>query len=401
MGVITFTAALYGTEFFVGRQVRVLMEGAERLAGGNLAARVDIIAVENTYELSELARTFNSMAGTLEQRQHDLVQAHDTLETKVTERTAELAFLVDAGAMLASSLDYEMTLASVTQLAVPRVGDWCTVNIVAEDGTIEQLAVAHRDPAKVEWIKELQQRYPPDPNLPSGLHHVIHTGQPEFYRDIPDDLLVAAARDEHHLQLIRQIGLVSAMTVPLIARDHTLGAITLATAESSRHYTEEDLRLLEELARRVALAVDNARLFREAQQQRQHLQTTLASIGDAVIATDADGCVTFMNRVAESLTGWTQTDAEGKPLQEVFHILNETTQEIVENPVVKVLREGVVVGLANHTILASKDGKHIPIDDSGAPIRDDQDRIIGVVLVFRDVAERRQAEAEIREQTKL
>ncbi len=401
VGIVTLIAALYGTELFVGRQVRVLMEGAERLASGDLAARVDLHIVESTHELRELAHVFNDMAGALEQREKEIIQAHDTLETKVKERTAELSFLVEAGAVLASSPDYEMTLATVTRLAVPRIGDWCVVNVVKEDGAVEQLAVAHVDPSKVEWVMELQQRYPPDPDSSSGIHHVIRTGQPEFYPDIPDELLVAAARNEQHLQLIRQLGLVSAMTVPLIAREHVLGTLSLATAESGRHYTEDELRLGEELARRVALAVDNARLFREAQEQRQHLQTTLASIGDAVIATNTEGCVTFMNRVAESLTGWTQADAEGKLLQDVFHIVNEATLEAVENPVAKVLREGVVVGLANHTILVSKDGRQLPIDDSGAPIRDDQNRIIGVVLVFRDVAERRYAEAQIREQNEI
>ena len=120
--------------------------------------------------------------------------------------------------------------------------------------------------------------------------------------------------------------------------------------------------------------------------------TTLSSIGDAVIATDTAGNITFMNAVAEELTGWTLLDAATKPVPEIFNIVNEHTRRQVENPVAKVLREGMVVGLANHTILVRKDGTEAPIDDSGAPIKDSDGRTIGVVLVFRDITERKQAE---------
>ncbi|HXG21716.1 MAG TPA: PAS domain S-box protein [Methylomirabilota bacterium] len=126
--------------------------------------------------------------------------------------------------------------------------------------------------------------------------------------------------------------------------------------------------------------------------QREYLQVTLASIGDAVMVTDAQGTVTFLNRVAETLTGWTAVDAVGKPLSEVFHIVNEETRQPVENPVAKVLRTGVVAGLANHTVLCAKDGRELPIDDNAAPIRDATDRVQGIVLVFRDITQRRQAE---------
>ena len=124
----------------------------------------------------------------------------------------------------------------------------------------------------------------------------------------------------------------------------------------------------------------------------QRWATTLASIGDAVIATDVAGKITFMNGVAEGLTGWTLHDAYEKPVIEVFNIINEQTRREVENPVTKVLREGMIVGLANHTILVRKDGKEVPIDDSGAPIRDADGKSMGVVLVFRDITERKRAE---------
>jgi PAS domain S-box-containing protein len=132
-------------------------------------------------------------------------------------------------------------------------------------------------------------------------------------------------------------------------------------------------------------------------EQRERLHVTLSSIGDAVIVTDSQSRVTFLNPVAEALTGWPETEALGKDSTEVFQIVNEYTRQAVENPIAKVIREGTVVGLANHTLLIAKDGVERPIDDSGAPIRLPQGRLLGVVLVFRDITERRRAEeAQVR-----
>jgi PAS domain S-box-containing protein len=133
-------------------------------------------------------------------------------------------------------------------------------------------------------------------------------------------------------------------------------------------------------------------------EQREWFRTTLDSIGDAVIATDAEGRVTFLNGVAGTLTGWGPQEAAGQPLERVFRIVNEETRQPVEKPVSKVLRQGVAVGLANHTVLVARDGHEIPIDDCGAPIRDERGIVAGVVLVFRDVTEQR---AEIMRRLRL
>ena len=144
----------------------------------------------------------------------------------------------------------------------------------------------------------------------------------------------------------------------------------------------------------VLLIERSRRAETEARLSQESLETTLKSIGDAVISTDAAGRVVFMNAVAERLTGWPLEDARGRTLREVFHIVNEHTRAEVESPVEKVLREGQVVGLANHTVLIARDGTETPIDDSGAPIHDEQGRVGGVVLVFHDITERRRSEAE-------
>ena len=159
-----------------------------------------------------------------------------------------------------------------------------------------------------------------------------------------------------------------------------------------------------EEARLRSVALQNARSIRLARRraeealrkQSEWLQVTLSSIGDGVISTDAEGRVSFMNGVAESLTGWTRKDAMGQSLDDVFRIVNESIRESVENPAKRVLREGAIVGLANHTILIAKDGTERPIDDSAAPIYDEKRRIAGCVLVFRDVTERRRAESNLR-----
>ncbi|HKG15676.1 MAG TPA: PAS domain S-box protein, partial [Pyrinomonadaceae bacterium] len=145
------------------------------------------------------------------------------------------------------------------------------------------------------------------------------------------------------------------------------------------------------------LADRSARAEAAATESRESLRTTLKSIGDAVISTDASGRVVFMNPVAERLTGWTLGDGRGRSLAEVFPIVNERTRATVESPVEKVLREGRIVGLANHTVLLARDGREVPIDDSGAPIEDAHGRTTGVVLVFHDITERRAAESALRE----
>ncbi len=197
-----------------------------------------------------------------------IVAAVATITDITSRKRAEdgLRFLAEAGEILASSLDYATTLKSVARLAVPRLADWCGVDIVEEDGSVSRLAVAHVDPAKVEWAYQLQQRYPFDPDAPTGLARVLRTGEAEFYPELSEEMLLSSARDEEEKEIIRRIGFSAVMIVPLIARGRTLGAITLVSAESGRRYDEDDLALARELARRAALAVDNARLYREAQE---------------------------------------------------------------------------------------------------------------------------------------
>ncbi len=303
-------------------------------------------------------------------------------------------FLIEAGKILAASLDYETTLANVARLATPQIADWCSVHLVNEQGLLEQVVVAHVDPEQVAWIHELQQQYPPPPDRETGVAKVIKSGQTEYLPRITDEqLLAAAAEDAQLLRILREMALRSSVVVPLTARGRTLGAITLVTgAKSGRYLTAEDVALAEELGRVAGLAVDNARLYFQAQAERERFEVILRSIGDAVIVTDAEGQIVFINEVAAVLTGWHSQSALGKNVAEVFRIVNETTREPVRIPLMQAIEEGVVVGLANHTLLIAKDGFERPINDSGAPIRDPDGNLIGAVLVFRDFTAERQAE---------
>src|ERR671910_372450 len=193
------------------------------------------------------------------------VVVHDATERKHADDV--LRFLAESGATLASSLDYRTTLANVARLAVPTLADWCAVDVMEEDGTVERLAVEHSDPEKVALAYELQERFPSDPETTRGVRKVLKTGEPDMMAKIPEELLDQAAVDVEHRTIMRELGLRSYMVVPMVARGRNHGSITLVSAESGRSYEETDLSLAEELARRAALAVDNAKLYEEAQRE--------------------------------------------------------------------------------------------------------------------------------------
>jgi serine phosphatase RsbU (regulator of sigma subunit) len=173
-----------------------------------------------------------------------------------------LAFLAEASVVLSSSLDYRTVLAAVAGLVVPRLADWCVVQLL-EDDVLETVALTHFDPTKAAWAAQMGERYPTDMSAPTGAPNVIRTGSSELYPDIPQELIEAAAVDEEHLEILRELGICSGLVVPLTGRTGTFGALTMIHAESGRRYSDEDVAFAEDLARRAALAVETAHAFRE------------------------------------------------------------------------------------------------------------------------------------------
>jgi len=230
----------------------------------------------------------------------------------------------------------------------------------------------------------------------------IRTGQPSICRNMLTDPAFLPWREA----AVKR-GYASSLVVPLKEDDKSFGAITIYSREPDA-FSEGEVHLLTELSADLTYGIGTLRMRAANAQAEEALRaseerwaTTLRSIGDAVISTCARGKVIFMNAVAEKLTGWPLSEAQGRDLEEVFNIVNEMTREKPESPVAKVVRMGQVVGLANHTALISRDGTEVPIEDSGAPIRSQDGEITGVVLVFHDVVEKRKAEKAVRHSERL
>jgi serine phosphatase RsbU (regulator of sigma subunit)/PAS domain-containing protein len=200
-------------------------------------------------------------------------------------RRRELAseYLARASLILARAIRApQATLREVAELAVPELGDWCAVHLLDQAGLVEQVAVAHARPDQEDLVAELQRRYPPDPDAPTGVPAVIRSGRPELYPVISDELLRQGARDADHLRLIRALRLSSVMIVPMVARGRTVGAITFAFAGPGREYGTEELQLAEELGRRAGLAIENARLLQAEQAAHRRLRA-LQSVTDVAL----------------------------------------------------------------------------------------------------------------------
>jgi signal transduction histidine kinase/GAF domain-containing protein len=250
-------------------------------------------------------------------RQASQALARSRLYAQEQSRRERMTFLAEASDLLSSSLDYQRTLRRLTHLAVPGLADWCAIDIAGENGEIERLAVAHQDPEKVRWAYELQERYPPNPDDPHGVPQVLRSGEPEFFPQIPDEILEQAIGDDDELRrIVDELGLRSTICVPLTARGRTLGALTLIAAETHPPYTEVDFELALELARRAAVAVDNARLYGEAEKGANAAQA-LAYVADGVVLLDGGRVVLHWNPAAAAITGVDEAHALGKPVEEV------------------------------------------------------------------------------------
>ncbi len=238
--------ALEGTLVFYYRGQHRFMELETRVASalGNLAA-----AALGSAEMYA--------------REKELRRAAETEERKAQ-------FLAKAGQVLSSSLNYEETLAAVVDLAVPGFADWASIDIFGPDNELRRVSLKHIDPAKIAMGEEFRRRYPPNERDAGSV--VMRTGKPILVPEITDEMLVQGARDEEHLRMVRELGLKSVILVPLRANERTFGLLSFVTAESHRTYSESDLAFAEDLGRRAATAVDNARLFTESREAQDALR---------------------------------------------------------------------------------------------------------------------------------
>jgi PAS domain S-box-containing protein len=327
-------------------------------------------------------------------RQLVLETNRDVTEQRRADKRA--TFLVETGKVLAGSLDYEATLTAIATLAVPAIADWCAVDIVTTSGKIERLAVAHRDPAKVELVRIIGERYREhyeDPKVPYSPAHVIRTGESVVVPLISDGMIVTVARgDEERIRFIRSLGLVSYICVPLVARGSTLGALTFATAESQRQYSRDDLQFAQEVAYRATLAVDNARAYKEARLASQLKDEFLATVShelrtplNAILGYARllkSGMMTEEKQTRALTTVERNATALAQIVEDILDVSRIISGKVRLN--IQPVDLPSVVQHAIETIMPAADAKQIRVqttlDPRAAPISGDPDRLQQIVF---------------------
>ncbi|HMQ30042.1 MAG TPA: PAS domain S-box protein [Chloroflexaceae bacterium] len=303
-----------------------------------------------------------------------------------------LAFLAHASALLASSLDYEETLISLTRLAVPHIADWCAIDLREGDGTIRRLEAAHVDPAKVALAREIIQRYPHDPDAPAGVPAVIRSGRPEIVPVITEEMVRAGIPDPDMLEVFLNLGLRSSMVVPLAARGRAFGALTLVSAESGRYFSEADLRLAEDLARRAATAIEHAELYRELRQFRETLDRT----ADCVFMFDAETLRFFyVNQGAVEQVGYDRDELLGMTPLAIKPRYDEASFRAMIAPLIA----GELPLQSFETVHRHKDGHEVEVEIALQYV-DPPEGDPRFVAVGRDIGERKTIERALAEQAK-
>jgi len=331
-----------------------------------------------------------------------LYEAEQVARAEAEAAQQRLTFLSEASMLLSASLEYEATLEQVARLAVPRFCDCCIVDIMEQDGSIRRVAVAHVDQTREAQIREIRRRYPHDVNTPYGIPKVLRTGEPKFFPEVTDAVLSQFAGPHTELlEILRGLSLRSGICAPLLGREKTMGVLSLWMADSNRRYRESDRTFAVELARRAALAVENARLFQKVQEElterkraeeKVRFQAHLLDvIGQAVIATDLQGGIIYWNHFAETLYGWSSEEAIGRNILELTPAppSAEKAAEIMEQ-----LRQGK--SWTGEFLVQRRDGTSFTAMVTDSPIFDTQGRLIGIIGVSFDLTERKRGEEALR-----
>jgi PAS domain S-box-containing protein len=257
-----------GGEFNVDYRTIGLADGVERWVAARGQAFFEEGGVAHRFIGTVLDITERKRA---EEERNLLLAREQLARVEAVRARRRLALFAAAGTTLSASLDYEATLEGIAHLVVPELADWCMVDVLEEDGSVKQLAAAHADPTREDLLRELMSHRRFGEDSPGTVARVLRTGRSALTPEVSDALLVERTTGEEHLRVLMRLGIRSFMSVPLLARGRTLGAMTLVSSEPERLYGEEDLSLAQGLAYRCALAVDNARLYRE----RSHIARTL------------------------------------------------------------------------------------------------------------------------------
>jgi len=374
------------------------------LAGRELILGIDRDITARKQVEAELQRANAELEQRVAERTAALTAANERLQVELNarKRTEEDArFLAEIGALLAASLDEGETLSIVAHETVPYLADYCIVELLEADHSLRQAAVAHVSPAKAALVRELRRRFPFDPNLPYSAATVLHEGRAELVPELSSAFMHAAAGDDaEYLHLVRELGPRSYMIVPLIARGHALGAISFFAAESERHFGAADLRLAEELAGRAALAVDNARLYHEAQAAAQRTEEA-RSLLDALFAAapaglafwDAELRYVRINDALAAINGLTPEQHLG---QNVSDVLPSLGAEVAQN-LRHVLETGEPVvdrEVSGETPAAPDQRRHWLA--SYYPVRGADGAPLGIGGVVTEITERKRTEAALR-----
>jgi PAS domain S-box-containing protein len=298
---------------------------------------------------------------------HDAEQAH-----------RRLSFLAEASTILASSLDYESTLEAIARLVVPHIADWCAVHVVDQDAGLRLIALAHGslDAAELRGLDAALLRA--EPGSPVGPAAVLRTGSDELVPDVGGDVLGIFGGDDEGIEALRRLGFASYLCVPMHGRDQVTGTITLASASPERRFDEADLALAEELARRTAVAVENALLYREAE-ERGRAARVLAAVGDGVFLIDSQGVIRLWNPAAEAISGLPAEDVLNRPATEAI-----PGWETI-SPRIPVARELGAPARAE-TVPVEIRGRELWLSLSGVGFAD------GIVYAFRDLTQDRALE---------
>jgi PAS domain S-box-containing protein len=317
---------------------------------------------------------------------------------------ARAGFLAEATNRVNASLDLDTTLENVAWLAVPELADCCVIDLLAVEGQEARTTVAHVDPEKADLVREMRRRYPIDGDGPSAPAQAISTRQPQIRVDITDAALEATATDATHLEMLRAFGPRSGVCVPLEARGRVLGTLTLASTRPTRRFGRADVALAEQIARKAALAVDNALLYREARlarsetrQQAEFTSALTSSLGEGVLALDLEGRISFANRAATETLGWAAGELVGQRIDATAHPPHDGPN----GPCV--LFEGLEIGrITRHDddLFVVRSGQTIPVSLTASPVFG-QGRVTGAVVVFRDVSRRVALEQRLRESHKM